>query len=447
MVFSSLTFLFIFLPVVLCLVYISPKHYRNFILLIASLFFYGFKEPTYLLLMLLSITINYISAKYIEQKRKYAKQLLWTTVAINLLFLFFFKYFNFTLSLASLDALLIDVVLPVGISFYTFQTLSYVIDVYHQKVKASQHFINFATYVTFFPQLVAGPIVRYEDIAQQLQFRKESIERFSYGIQRLMLGLIKKVLFANEIGQVHQEILSLSSRSVLTAWLGVIAFAFQIYFDFSGYSDMAIGLGEMFGFSLMENFNYPYIAKSVSDFFRRWHISLADFFKQYVYIPLGGNRYHVIQNIMIVWLLTGLWHGASLNFILWGIYFGVWIILEKTLFKQLQFMSILNHLIVLWIVLMGWVIFSIEDFDKMLLYFKDLYFLNKNSLMDTLSLFYVRNYIVLWIVLIVSSTPILSIFKQRKANVWVLVCLYIGFFYAIANLVSSSYNPFLYFRF
>ncbi|WP_251862274.1 MBOAT family O-acyltransferase, partial [Clostridium sp. Marseille-Q2269] len=341
MVFSSLIFIFVFLPITFLLYFISPKKIKNLTILMVSLIFYGWGEPVYIYLMVFSIVFDYFASLLINKHRgnkKLAKRIFIITLIVNLGMLGFFKYFTFIIHninyLFGLNIIVDNIPLPVGISFYTFQILSYVIDVYLKKVKVQKNIIDFGAYVTMFPQLVAGPIVRYSDIAYQLKHRKENFNKFGDGVERFIIGLGKKVLIANNVGLIWTNIKSMefSTLSIVSAWLGIIAFTLQIYFDFSGYSDMAIGLGKMFGFEFIENFNYPYTSKSVSEFWRRWHISLGSWFKEYIYIPLGGNRVSLIKqcrNLFIVWFATGLWHGASWNFIFWGLYFGFFIFLEK----------------------------------------------------------------------------------------------------------------------
>ena len=335
MVFSSLTFLFVFLPIVLLIYYISPRPLKNFVILLFSLIFYAWGEPKFIFLIILSILINYIGALQIvknssdTEKRKF---IFITLLLIDISILFFFKYYGFIISsigsLFGIDLVIRDIPLPLGISFYTFQQISYIIDVYTKKTKVQKNLINFGAYITMFPQLIAGPIVKYNDIEGQLKNRNENLTQFSSGVHRFIIGLGKKVLLANSIGALWSEIkvIPLNEISILTSWIGIIAFALQIYFDFSGYSDMAIGLAKMFGFEFLENFNYPYISKSVTEFWRRWHISVGTWFREYLYIPLGGNKKGnliQIRNLFVVWFTTGLWHGASFNFIAWGIYFGV----------------------------------------------------------------------------------------------------------------------------
>ncbi|MGG0245736.1 MBOAT family O-acyltransferase, partial [Bacillus mycoides] len=375
MVFSSLIFLFIFLPLALIVYYVSPKVLRNLILFIISLIFYAWGEPVYIVIMIFSTIFDYINGILIDKYRNrkgIKKAIFINSIVINLGILGFFKYYGFVIeninTLFNLNIQVETLPLPVGISFYTFQTMSYVIDVYLGKVQAQKNIISFGTYVTMFPQLVAGPIVKYSDIDKQLQERKVTLDRFGEGMELFIRGLALKVLLANNIGLLWTSVkaTSISELTILTAWIGIIAFAFQIYFDFRGYSAMAQGLGKMFGFDFPENFNYPYISKSVTEFWRRWHISLGSWFREYVYIPLGGNRTGLIKqlrNLLIVWFLTGLWHGANWNFIVWGLYFGLFVTLEKLfLFKWLKNqMSFIGHVYTLIIVLIGWVFFEFEN--------------------------------------------------------------------------------------
>lgn len=470
LVFSSLVFLFYFLPFTLLLYFGVPKKWRNLILLLVSLAFYGWGEPIYITLMIFSMMVDFIHGlfveKYINEPHK-AKWFVCSSMVINLGLLIFFKYSGFVIT--NLNALLgtqwaaPDVTLPIGISFYTFQTMSYTIDIFRKDTHAQKNMINLGAYVTMFPQLVAGPIVRYQTVAEQLEHRDETWEKFSEGVQRFVIGLGKKVLLANNIGLLWSQISSRDWQelSMASAWLGLVAFGLQIYFDFSGYSDMAIGLGKMFGFDLLENFNYPYISQSITEFWRRWHMSLGTWFKDYVYIPLGGNRkgkWRTLFNVFVVWFLTGLWHGASWNFILWGIYFGCLITFEK-----LWFMNCLNrcprwvrHVYTLFLLLIGWGLFAFEDFTQLSGYFNLLFNVNERHWIDRHTLYDLTANIGLWITLIIASTPLSKNLWQRvKTTPWgakltpVLVPLFIGFILIIstAYLVDSSYNPFLYFRF
>ena len=468
MVFSSLTFLFVFLPIVLLIYYISPKPLKNFVILLFSLIFYAWGEPKFIFLIILSILINYIGALQIvknssdTEKRKF---IFITLLLIDISILFFFKYYGFIISsigsLFGIDLVIRDIPLPLGISFYTFQQISYIIDVYTKKTKVQKNLINFAAYITMFPQLIAGPIVKYNDIEGQLKNRNENLTQFSSGVHRFIIGLGKKVLLANSIGALWSEIkvIPLNEISILTSWIGIIAFALQIYFDFSGYSDMAIGLAKMFGFEFLENFNYPYISKSVTEFWRRWHISVGTWFREYLYIPLGGNKKGSliqIRNLFIVWFTTGLWHGASFNFIAWGIYFGVILFIEKIIFKNIlnKLPSFLCHIYTLILVLIGWVIFDMNTLSSAMEYISIMFGLSNNLVVDKLSLFILSNNIVILLIGIICSTTLLpNVFKKlrcslKKSNIFIIISMYlIIFILSISYLVGESFNPFLYFRF
>lgn len=468
MVFSSLTFLFVFLPIVLLIYYISPKPLKNFVILLFSLIFYAWGEPKFIFLIILSILINYIGALQIvknssdTEKRKF---IFITLLLIDISILFFFKYYGFIISsigsLFGIDLVIRDIPLPLGISFYTFQQISYIIDVYTKKTKVQKNLINFAAYITMFPQLIAGPIVKYNDIEGQLKNRNENLTQFSSGVHRFIIGLGKKVLLANSIGALWSEIkvIPLNEISILTSWIGIIAFALQIYFDFSGYSDMAIGLAKMFGFEFLENFNYPYISKSVTEFWRRWHISVGTWFREYLYIPLGGNKKGnliQIRNLFVVWFTTGLWHGASFNFIAWGIYFGVILFIEKIIFKNIlnKLPSFLCHIYTLILVLIGWVIFDMNTLSSAMEYISIMFGLSNNLVVDKLSLFILSNNIVILLIGIICSTTLLpNVFKKlrcslKKSNIFIIISLYlIIFILSISYLVGESFNPFLYFRF
>ncbi len=474
MVFSSLLFLFRFLPVVLILYFISPKILRNGILFIVSLIFYAWGEPVYITIMLFSTLVDYIHGILIDKakssgKIKRAKILVASSVIINLSLLCFFKYTDFFINtfnnITGLAVPLLNLPLPIGISFYTFQTMSYSIDIYRGKAKLQKNIINFGTYVTLFPQLIAGPIVQYNTIADQLTNRQETFDKFSYGIQRFITGLGKKVLLANNIGLIWTEISSqdIINLPVLTAWIGITAFAFQIYFDFSGYSDMAIGLGSMFGFRFLENFNYPYMSRSITEFWRRWHISLSSWFRDYLYIPLGGNRKGLIRqifNIIIVWAATGIWHGAGFNFLFWGLYFGFILILEKSFLLNLlnKLPKIIRHIYTILIVWVGWVIFAFDNFNNGIIYLKAMFGLNHAGILDNGSIYYLYTNIILLIVLIIGCTDIPKkcfnristvILAKQQVLQTILQCVFIIVIFTVctAYLVDSSYNPFLYFRF
>ena len=468
MVFSSIIFMFTFLPLSLLLYYIMPRKFKNLILLMISLVFYAWGEPVYVLLMIFTIIFDYIMALIIDRNRDdkvKSKVIFIGTIGVNLLILGFFKYYGFLIDninlLFNLNLQYTNLALPIGISFYTFQTLSYVVDVYLDKVKVQKSLISFALYVTMFPQLVAGPIVKYSDIDYQLTNRKESINKFGQGVDRFIIGLGKKVLLANNIGIIWTTIqgMNIDSISVLTSWIGIIAYTFQIYFDFSGYSDMAIGLGKMFGFEFIENFNYPYISTSISEFWRRWHISLGTWFREYVYIPLGGNRVSTlkhIRNLFVVWLLTGLWHGASWNFVVWGLYYGFILFMEKIILHKIlsKTPKIIKHIYTMLLVMIGWVLFGSMNLTSALEYLKVMFGLSGNALVDNSAIYYLYTNIKLLIILTLCSTPIISIiFRQiikKGKSVGILFAVSINIIIiliSIAYLVNETYNPFLYFRF
>lgn len=468
MVFSSIVFLFTFLPITLILYYISPRKMKNIVLLLISLIFYAWGEPVYVFLMMFTTVFDYLIGLLINKYRRNrikSKRIFIFAVLVNLGILGFFKYYGFVIeninNVFSLNIGYNQLPLPIGISFYTFQTLSYVIDVYLDKVKVQKSLISFGLYVTMFPQLVAGPIVRYTDIDYQLKHRTHSMNKFGEGVDRFIQGLSKKVLLANNIGMIFTSIqqYDASEISVLTAWLAIAAYTLQLYFDFSGYSDMAIGLGKMLGFDFIENFNYPYISKSVTEFWRRWHISLGSWFREYVYIPLGGNRCSTIfqlRNLCIVWFLTGLWHGADWNFILWGLYYGLILIIEKFLLKDIleRMPSLIQHIYTMVLVMIGWTFFGIESIQKSLEYIKVMFFLNGNKIIDSTFIYYLHTNLILLIILILCSTPIVNkVFKKiiqngRMEGVTLAVTVqFVLLFLSIAYLVNETYNPFLYFRF
>lgn len=470
MVFSSLVFIFVFLPITLFIYYLSPKKFKNLVLLIASLIFYAWGEPIYIFLMIFTTIFSYFSAILID-KYKNGKgsslAIFILSVIMNLCVLCFFKYYGFFIdninNLFSMNINVKKLPLPVGISFYTFQTLSYIIDVYLQKVPVQKNIISFSTYVTMFPQLVAGPIVKYGDINKQLDNRKESLDKFGDGVSYFIRGLSKKVLLANNIGLLWSNVKALSpdKLSILSAWLGILAFTFQIYFDFSGYSDMAIGLGKFFGFDLMENFNYPYISKSITEFWRRWHISLGSWFREYVYIPLGGNKKGALKqyrNLFIVWFLTGFWHGANWNFIIWGLYFGVLITFEKVfILKWLDKLpSFINHIYTLIIIIVGWAIFEFENTNVMFSFIKIMFGIGSNPFIDSQSIYYLYTNLFLFILAVVFSTPlpkklfekfIYNIKLNSYTKLAVPAIYLILIFLCTAYLVNETYNPFLYFKF
>ena len=465
MVFSSLVFLFRFLPIFLLCYFIVPFKFKNLVLFLFSLVFYAWGEPVYICLMLFSTVFDYINGLLIEKfgvKTKGAKIVLIVSLLGNLGLLGVFKYTDFILgninNLLGTSIPLLELALPIGISFYTFQTLSYTIDVYRGVVPAQHNIISFGAYVAMFPQLIAGPIVQFKTVAEELNHRVHNWGNFYIGVRRFCIGFAKKVFLANNIGFVWSEILSnYANSSVLTLWLGLICFAFQIYFDFSGYSDMAIGLGRMLGFHYLENFNYPYVSKSITEFWRRWHISLGSWFRDYVYIPLGGNQKgfkRQIVNLSIVWLLTGIWHGASWNYVLWGIYYGILIIIEKLfLLKWLEKYNISSHIYTLFLVLIGWGIFAIEDFSILTNYMSCLFGLGGLNIIDNQFIYYLQNYGVLLIICAIASVNYFSqgysILKAQRPWVKSLenIFIIVVFVMSLAMLVNSTYNPFLYFRF
>ena len=463
MVFSSIPFIFFFLPIFLIIYYLVPFKIKNIILLIFSLIFYAWGEPVYIILMIFSSVVDYTNGMLLNKTKNKTKRkiILWESIIINLGLLGIFKYSDFLITninnLFNLDISLLNLPLPIGISFFTFQTMSYTIDVYRKKVKPEKNFLNFMTYVSMFPQLIAGPIVRYETISEELQTREISLNNFSSGMIRFLDGLFKKVLIANTVGALYLEIsTNYTMYSALTLLIGLIAFAIQIYFDFSGYSDMAIGIGKMLGFNYLENFNYPYISKSITEFWHRWHISLSSFFKDYVYIPLGGSRTTTtkhIRNILIVWFLTGLWHGASWNFILWGLYFGIILLIEKFVLKNLlaKLPNIFKHIYSLILILIGWLLFAFEDFATLINYTKRLFGFNNNILGNDFY-FFISNFVIILIISFIFATPFgkhIKEFMMKKKGLNIILGLsYIGLFIiTIALLVSDTYNPFLYFRF
>lgn len=464
MVFSSLPFLFAYLPLTLLLYFIAPLRWRNFVLLIVSLLFYGWGEPVYIWIMILSILIDYTHGILVDKYRERDKLARWfvaESVIFNLLLLGFFKYWDFfAANLSLIPGISIPqfgIPLPIGISFFTFQTMSYTIDVYRQDAPAQKNIISFGAFVTMFPQLIAGPIVKYKAVAQELIEREHSMENFAQGAQRFVVGLSKKVLLANNIGALWDMQLNAYRAGTMTltgGWLGLLAFAFQIYFDFSGYSDMAIGLGQIFGFRFPENFNHPYLADSVSDFWRRWHMSLTSWFREYLYIPLGGNRggmWKTLRNIFLVWFCTGIWHGASWNFILWGLYFFIWLMLEKYVFRNLlnKAPRAVKHLYTLLVVLFGWGIFAIDNLNTMSGYFAVCF--GGGTLWNAMDGYTLRSYAVILVVLAVASTEfglhIWQNLSEKSRSLLRPVLMMLGLVVCTAYLVDGSYNPFLYFRF
>ncbi len=470
MVFSSLLFLFYFLPAVLLVYFLTPRRFRNMVLFVASLIFYAWGEPKYIVIMLLTSLADYgfglLIGKFKDQGQTgKAKAAVAVAVVANLGVLAFFKYADFAIH--TVNGLLgtaippVGLPLPIGISFYTFQALSYTIDVYRRDAKAQRSFVAFGTYIALFPQLIAGPIVRFKTIAEQLDHRQETYDLFASGIQRFLIGLGKKVLIANNVGLIWNQVSAMDPATLplVTAWLGILAFTLQIYFDFSGYSDMAIGLGRMFGFEFLENFNYPYIAKSITEFWRRWHISLSTWFKEYLYIPLGGNRRGLprqILNLLIVWMLTGLWHGASWNFVAWGLFFGILLILEKLfLLRWLQRApGAIGHLYTLLLVAVSWVLFAFDSLPQGFAYIQALFGGFGASLADGQSIYLLYTNAALLLMAMVGSTTLPSRFagwlrgwRPRLATVLCCAGFALVALLCVAYLVDSTYNPFLYFRF
>ena len=466
MLFSSIPFLYYFLPCVLILYFIAPKCLKNSVLLLASLFFYAWGEPKYVILMAVSIALGYVFGLLIEAWRgtKLSKLFLILSLVTSLGLLGYFKYADFFISnfnaVTGLSVSLLKIALPIGISFYTFQILSYTVDVYRGEVKAQRNFISLATYVALFPQLIAGPIVRYSDVAAQLESRTHSISNVALGARRFILGLAKKVLIANALGELCDIFKESNDKSVLFFWLYAIAFTLHIYFDFSGYSDMAIGLGRMFGFDFLENFDYPYISGSITEFWRRWHMSLGSWFRDYVYIPLGGNRVSKARwflNIFIVWLLTGFWHGAAWNFIVWGLFFAVLLVIEKLwLLKPLKKSKVWNHFYVLFFVIISFVIFNAADMKEAFAYIGGMFGAGGIPFISDEWLYYLRSYGLILIIAIVGATPLIKklilsakqkVVGEKIINIAEPIVLVVLMLMITAYLVDGSFNPFLYFRF
>lgn len=457
MLFSSIPFLFYFLPCVLLLYAISPKKFKNFTLLICSLVFYAWGEPRLVLLMLITVLGGYILGLLTEKFNKHKKLFLTLAVALSLGFLGYFKYVDFFIEninlMTGLSIPLLNVALPIGISFYTFQLLSYNIDVYRGNVPAQRNFVDLATYISLFPQLIAGPIVRYSDVAKQLRNRNHSFDKIALGVRRFVIGLSKKIIIANTLGEICEIFKSSNDKSVLYFWLYAVAFALHIYFDFSGYSDMAIGLGKLFGFDFAENFDYPYISKSITEFWRRWHISLGTWFRDYVYIPLGGSRVgmaRMIINLLIVWMLTGFWHGAEWNFILWGLYFAVLLIVEKLfLLKWLNHSKVISRIYVLLLVVISFVIFSAGSINEAFVYIGGMLGVGDYPLVSTEALYYLKDYLFVLIIAIVGATNFPKYFVTKfKTLQWLEPIVLIALLaVSTAYLVDGSFNPFLYFRF
>ena len=463
MLFTSIPFLYYFLPLVLITYFIIPKKYRNIVLLTFSIIFYAYGEPKYVFLMLLEILVAYFGAIIIDKGSKYKDITLIVVLIIHIGLLGIFKYTDFLIlninKIFNSHISLLNIVMPIGISFYTFQIISYLVDVYRKEVKPQENILKLATYVTLFPQLIAGPIVRYKDINKELDKRDEKLEDVSYGFRRFIIGLAKKVIIANSLGELVNILDSSVSVTIVATWLKAISYMMQIYFDFSAYSDMAIGLGRIFGFHFLENFDYPYMSKSITEFWRRWHISLGSWFRDYVYIPLGGSRRGnsiLIRNILIVWALTGLWHGASWNFIIWGLYFGILLLIEKLFVKKYleKIPGVFRCIYTLFIVLISFIIFSADSMNGALLTINNLF--RAEMFIDEGVIYYLKSYLPLLIVSLFGVTPLIKniyikMGKNKSINkilnilepVFLLLLLVI----VTAYLIDSSYNPFLYFRF
>lgn len=465
-----MTFLFVFLPVTLALYYLVPPKMKNLVMLIASFLFYAWGEPIYIILLLLSVLLNYfcgLDIAYKADEPVKAKRSLIFAVAVNLLILGFFKYYGFLLetvnALFPVEIPYKVLSLPIGISFYTFQAMSYLIDIYRREIKPQKNILYFALYIAMFPQLIAGPIVRYADIESQLAERKLTADRFGQGVTYFICGLAKKVILADMAGAVYEEAaaMPLGTVSVLTAWVGCIAFSFQIYFDFSGYSDMAVGLGKMFGFDFRRNFHYPYVSKSITEFWRRWHISLSSWFREYVYFPLGGNQYGAARhmfNLLLVWFLIGLWHGASWNFVLWGVYYGFILVLEKYVWGESmeRLPGAVQHVYTYVIVLIGWVFFFSPTVADAMDYLGVMFGAGASALIDQQGLFLILTHWLLLLLCTVGSSPrgqtvicsITEIPRQRKWQSVAACVVYIGIFLiSVAFLTTNTIQPFLYFRF
>ena len=465
MLFTSISFLYYFLPALIIIYFITPKKYKNIILLIASLLFYFYGEPKYVFLMILEIIIAYIGAILIDKYKNQSKNILIITLFIHVFLLIIFKYTDFIIQtindISNANIKLLNIALPIGISFYTFQIISYIIDVYNGKVKVQKNIIKLATYVSLFPQLVAGPIVRYQTVEKELDNRTHSFNNFAYGIRRFTIGLAKKVLIANALGELCSKAFLVDEKTIVFFWIFGISYMLQLYFDFSAYSDMAIGLGRIFGFNFPENFNYPYISKSITEFWRRWHISLSTWFRDYVYIPLGGNRegkYKQIRNILIVWLLTGIWHGANWTFLIWGLLFGIILIIEKIWLNNFmeKLPSFIRRIYVLFIVMILFIIFNSDNMSVALTNIKGLFGMNGEAFVNDYTLHYLKSYLPVLIIALVGSTPFIKILidKLRKnkyvnniINILEPIIIVVILVVVTSYLIDNSYNPFLYFRF
>ncbi len=467
MLFSSISFIYYFLPIVLLLYFLVPFKIKNFILLASSLFFYFYGEPIYSILMIVSSLSGYLHGLWIDKSRKsrYAKLPLICSIIFSLGILLYFKYTDFLIEninwLFNLELNSLKIVLPIGISFYTFQILSYTIDVYNGNAKVQTNFLNFAAYVSLFPQLIAGPIVRYTTVEHELSQRKHTFGNFAYGVNRFIVGLSKKVLFANTLGELVQIFSNLDESTILFYWIAAISYMLQIYYDFSGYSDMAIGLGRIFGFHFLENFNYPFVSKSITEFWKRWHISLGTWFRDYLYIPMGGNRVSTvkwIRNIFVVWFLTGFWHGANWNFIIWGLYFGTFLSLEKFLLKTIlnKLPSIVGHIYTLFFVSISFVIFKSNNITECIEFINGMFGILNIPFSNAVTDYYLRSYRFILIIAALGATPltvkVIKNIKCSKKGEYVLNILEPIFLISLlllitGYLIDGSFNPFLYFRF
>ncbi len=468
MSFTSLIYLFLFFPIAIAIHTISPKKVKNNVLLLLSLFFYSWGDPRYLILILFSVAITWfgVNRMYaIKNRREEAKFYMVCLIVLNVAILAFYKYYGFLIdnvnAIFRTSLSIIDLPLPFGISFYTFKIISYIADVYTRRTKPQKSFLDFALYVTIFPQIGAGPIVQYADMEKELVARKLSVDKFGFGVEKFILGLGKKVLIANNMALIWAQVKGMPNleMSSLTAWIGIVAFTLQIYFDFSGYSDMAIGVGYMLGFKWEENFNYPYISKSATEFWRRWHISLGNWFKRYIYFPLGGSKCSPamqFRNIFVVWMVTGLWHGANWNFIIWGLYFGIIIYLEKTVLANVmsKLGSKIKTVYCLLIVVFGWVLFDFQSVTQILKFYSNLFVLGANGVVDSTAIYLLRTNWKIIVPAIIGSTPFaLKLIDNVKHRFGRNGYFFVSIFYiviivlSVASLVGESYSPFLYFKF
>ena len=465
MIFASILFIFIFLPILAVVYFLLGKKYHNIILLSASILFYAYGEPKYFITLLAVVLVNYIGGLLIYRYKNYDKLFLILTVIANLSFLIYFKYFSFILTniqlFSGVPIEIPKILMPIGISFYTFQAISYVIDVYRKQFEPQKNILNLALYICFFPQLIAGPIIKYHDFEPQINNHDVNFEKINIGIKRFIIGLSKKMIIANTLGMVADKIFAQSpdSFSHLTAWIGAFAYSLQLYFDFSGYSDMAIGLGLIFGFKFMENFNYPYISKSITEFWRRWHISLSTWFKNYVYIPLGGNKVSknvTIRNLAFVFLLTGIWHGASWTFIVWGIYNGLFIIIEnlfniKNYESKNIFVTLIQHVYCILVFMLSWVIFRSENLQYAWNYIGNMFGVIKpDNIVYNMGYYFDLYEIIILIIAILCSTPVFKNileYKNPVLKITVNIFLLFIFIYSVSTIASNTYNPFIYFRF